>query len=324
MVFPYQTFNKYLKKRFGRAKIYKIPVDAGFTCPNIDGVKSYGGCYYCNNKAFSPHSRTELSHTLTVSHNFLYNQIQKSIDYYKKLRDAQKFILYFQAYTNTYAPLTQLKAAYDYAYQFPEIVGIAIGTRPDCVDEDILKLIDSYTDKFDVWIEYGLQTKHNKTLDMVNRKHTYEDFIRAIELTSKFPNIKITVHTIVGLPYETEDEIIDTYKSIACLPINAIKLEHLYIARGTVFEVWYKNGRINVYNNFSDYLEVLGKIITYIPSHWYIQRLLGEINTEYVVAPQWGLTKNEIHQRIVQYFMQNNIYQGKKYHPINNILSTSY
>lgn len=313
--FPYRPFNWYLKEKFNGAKVYKIPVDAGFTCPNRDGTKSYGGCYYCNNKAYSPNSRIELQNNNSTSHPrilpTLQTQIQQSINYYKKYRNAEKFILYFQAYTNTYASVSRLKEIYDYAYKFPEIAGIAIGTRPDCVDNEILKLINSYTDKLDVWIEYGLQTKHNKTLEMVNRAHTYEDFISAIELTRKHPNIKIAVHTIIGLPGESREEIIDTYKSIANFPIYAIKLEHLYIAKETVFEKWYNEGKISVYNNFTDYLKILGEVITYIPSHWYIQRLIGEINPNYVIAPQWGLSKNQIQQKIIEYLKENNIYQGK-------------
>ncbi len=354
---PYNSFKNYLRKRFGKLKVYKIPVDAGFTCPNIDGTKSYGGCYYCNNKAFSPNSRTQLLP--------LDLQIYNSIEYYKKYRKAEKFILYFQAYTNTYvrgqsselktaksqglegdnnwsmatdkkdndkeklitgqSPLAtnkipdeinfyttyKLKEIYDFAYKFDDIVGISIGTRPDCVNREILELIDSYTKKFDVWIEYGLQSVHNKTLELVNRAHTYEDFINAIELTSLFPNIKVAAHTIVGLPGESEDEILQTYKSISIYPIDAIKIEHLYIAKDTVFYNWYKSNKIKVYENFNDYLNILGKIITLVSSNWYIQRLIGEINSDYVVAPQWNLSKNQIQQKIVEYFKENNIYQGK-------------
>lgn len=278
-------------------------MDAGFTCPNIDGTKAYGGCYYCDNKAFSPNSRE--------SPKPLDEQISGAIEYYKRHRNAEKFILYFQAYTNTYAPVEKLKELYDYAYKFQEVIGISIGTRPDCVSKEILELIDSYTDKFDVWIEYGLQTIHNKTLELVNRYHTYEDFINTIDLTAQFPNIKIAVHTIVGLPGETEDEILQTYKSICIYPIDAIKVEHLYIAKDTVFYNWYKNNKMSVYENLDDYLNILGKIITYIPSHWYIQRLIGEINPDYVVAPNWFLTKSQIQQRILRYFKGNNIYQGK-------------
>ncbi len=284
-------------------------MDAGFTCPNIDGSKAYGGCYYCNNNAYSPNSRYPFL-PLEI-------QIKNTIDFYKKRKNAKKFILYFQAYTNTYAPVQKLKETYDYAYKFPEIVGIAIGTRPDCVNEQILELINTYTKDFYVCIEYGLQTIHNKTLLLINRAHTYEDFLKAIEMTQRFSAIDIVVHTIIGLPGESEEDILNTYKNIAKLPIDGIKLEHLYIAKGTVFEKWFSQNKIKVYDDFNEYKKILGKIITYIPSHWFIERLIGEINSEYVIAPRWNLTKNQILQEIVKYFKENNIFQGSN---INNTL----
>ncbi len=302
--FPYYTFRQYLKSKIGDINVQKVPLDAGFTCPNIDGSKAYGGCYYCNNKAFSPNSRYPLQS--------LSWQISRTIEYYKKRRNAQKFILYFQAHTNTYAPVYKLKEIYDYAYKFPDIVGIAIGTRPDCVDEQILELINSYTQKFYVCIEYGLQTIHNKTLKLVNRAHTYEDFLKAVYLTKKFFNIDIVAHTIIGLPGESEEDILDTYINIAKLPIDGIKFEHLYISKGTVFEKWYIQNKIKVYDDFDKYKKLLAEIIGYIPSHWFIERLIGEINNEYVIAPRWNLTKNEILYHIVKYLKENNIYQGCK------------
>ncbi|MFN7181334.1 MAG: TIGR01212 family radical SAM protein [Planctomycetota bacterium] len=310
--YPYYTFRQYLKRRLGNINLYKIPVDAGFTCPNRDGSKGWGGCYYCNNKAFSPNSATKPLPLKT--------QIKNTIDYYRKRRNAHKFILYFQAYTNTYSTIPKLKEIYDYAYLDEDIIGIAIATRPDCVDEKILTLINSYTEKFYVCVEYGLQTIHNKTLKLINRAHTYDDFLNAIDITQKFSNIDIVAHTIIGLPGESRDEILTTYKEISRLPLDGIKIEHLYIAKDTVFEKWFSEKKIKVYDDFNEYKKLLGDVIIYIPSHWFIERLIGEINSEYVVAPHWGLTKNEILHQIRQYFITNNLYQGKVY---NKSLFTS-
>jgi len=165
---PYYKFSDYLKKRFG-CRVHKITVDAGFSCPNIDGTLSNNGCIFCDNYSFSPPVRTK-NIPLT-------KQIEEGIEYGKRRYKAEKFIVYFQPYSDTYAPVDILKERYDIVKNFPDIVGISIGTRPDCIDEEKLSLIQGYTERYEVWIEYGLQSIHDRTLKLINRNHTYRDYL---------------------------------------------------------------------------------------------------------------------------------------------------
>lgn len=172
----YLNYDNYLKNRYNK-KVWKISIDAGFTCPNRDGTFGINGCIFCNNKAYTKNT--------FYSNKSIEDQIKSGIDYYKKYRKAEKFIVYFQSYTNTYAPLDILKQKYDTILSFNDIVGISIGTRPDCVNDEILDLIKSYSEKLDIWIEYGLQTIHNKTLNLIKRGHNYETFLKAIKITKR-------------------------------------------------------------------------------------------------------------------------------------------
>ncbi|MCM8804898.1 MAG: TIGR01212 family radical SAM protein, partial [Candidatus Omnitrophica bacterium] len=231
----YKKYSDYLKKKFG-CRVHKISVYAGFFCPNLDGTLSKKGCIYCNNYAFSPCLRENLE---------IEKQIEKGIEYGKKRFKAEKFIVYFQPYSNTYAPIEILKEKYGIVKKFSEVVGISIGTRPDCIDYEKLKLIESYSDKYEVWIEYGLQSVHDKTLKIINRNHTYSDFLNAYNLTRK-RNIKICVHVIIGLPGETRKDILETAKECGRLKFDGIKIHPIHILKDTELERWYKGKRFKV------------------------------------------------------------------------------
>ncbi len=172
----FYSFNRYLREKFGE-KVQRISLDAGFSCPNLDGTLSDNGCIYCNNQGFSPYSRSAKG----VS-----EQIKESIDFYRKRRKINKFIAYFQAFSNTYADLKVLSHNYDIIKEFPQIVGLFIATRPDCVDEAKIKFIAGYKKQYLVWLEYGLQTTHNHILKAINRNHSYEDFLKALKLSRKY------------------------------------------------------------------------------------------------------------------------------------------
>src|SRR3989338_3173878 len=193
----YNDYNSYLKAKFG-CKVYRIGLDAGFSCPNRDGTKGLGGCIYCNGDG----SRA----SYTNPKDPISKQLERRIKYLKEKRGAKKFIAYFQAFTNTYAPLNRLKKIYDEVLPFDGVVGISIGTRPDTIDRDILKLIASYKDRYEVWIEYGLQSIHDKTLKYINRGHLFGDFLKALSITKGF-DIPVSAHIILGLPGETKDDM---------------------------------------------------------------------------------------------------------------------
>ena len=231
----YNQFSRHLESVFC-CKVYKITLDAGFNCPNRDGTISYGGCIFCDESgSFSKCHDNLLS---------IEKQIEVGIERQRKRFKAEKFLSYFQAFTNTYATVEQLKKIYDSALSYKDIVGMSIGTRPDCVDPEKIDLISSYTDNHYVWIEYGLQSIHNKTLKAINRGHSYEDFVKAVKLTQN-RGINICAHVIIGLPGETKEDMLETAKAIAELGIDGVKI-HAYCAlKGTKLAQMYDAGEFN-------------------------------------------------------------------------------
>lgn len=297
----YKKFSIYLKKKYN-CRVHKIPVFANFTCPNLDGFLSRKGCIYCNNLAFSPFLRNP---------DILEKQIEKGIEYGKKRFKAEKFIVYFQPYSNTYAPLKVLKEKYDVIKKFPEVIGISIGTRPDCIDEEKLNLIESYSEKYEVWIEYGLQSIHDKTLKIINRNHTYFDFLKAYELTKK-KNVKICAHVIIGLPGETKQDILETAKECGKLKLDGIKIHPIHILKNTELENWYKKGRFRVMEML-EYVEILSEFISFLYPETIIQRLTADCDRDFLVAPIWLLEKQKMLKLLEEKMKEKNIFQGKNY-----------
>lgn len=297
----WNSFSEYLKKKYPFT-VKKIAIDAGFTCPNRDGVKGVGGCTYCNNKSFSPNTRGP---KLTVE-----EQIRRGIAFYRA-RGADKFIAYFQAYTNTYAPLEQLKAMYDRALQFPEIVGVSIGTRPDCISNATLDYIESLSKRLDVYLEIGLETSHDRTLQAINRCHTYAEFEDAVR-RAKGRGLELVAHTIFGLPGESRDEMMLTVERIGRLPLQQIKIHHLYIAPGTVMEEQYRRGEIRLFT-FEEWVSLAADILERLPVSMVVQRLMGELGGEYAVAPLWGKTKAQVLQAIDHELARRGTRQGSRF-----------
>ncbi len=295
----YYKFSEYLKERFG-CRVHKVSIDAGFSCPNKDGKLSKDGCIYCDNRAFSPNTRTPKTSIET--------QIESGIKIGRERYGAEKFIVYFQAYSNTYAPLDILKERYDVVRKFKDIVGISIGTRPDCVDEKILDLIDSYSKDYETWIEYGLQSIHDKTLKLINRHHTYEDFLKAVELAKK-RNIKICAHIIIGLPNETKEEMLETAKALAHLKIDGVKIHPLHIVKGTKLEELFKKGKYKPLE-LDEYVNIATEFLEYLPSTTVIQRLTADCPKEFLVAPLWILEKNKVLNLIEKKLAEKGTHQG--------------
>lgn len=296
----YFSYGEYLKKVFP-FKVYKIALDAGFTCPNRDGSVAYGGCIYCDNKSFSPNSNGE--------RKSVKEQIEEGIGFYRKNFKAEKFIVYFQAYTNTYGPVGLLRELYDEALSFREVVGLSVGTRPDCLPEDVLDLLTWYSKRTHLWVEIGLQSMHNETLFQINRGHTYEQFIDAVVRT-KQRGLRVCVHLILGLPGETHEMMMQTADTLAILNIEGLKIHHLYVAEKTLIEKMYRDGKIETLT-MDEYIALVCDFLERIPSNVTIQRVTGELKGEYLVAPKWGVSKRVVLAAIEKEFARRGSYQGK-------------
>lgn len=269
----YRTYSEYLKEVFGE-KVYKITIDAGFSCPNRDGTISFGGCAFCDESgSFSQVHDSALG---------VKEQVVTAIEYLPKRLGAKKFLAYFQAYSNTYKPVAELKKIYDAAYCDPRVVGISIGTRADCLDDEKLDLIKSYPF---AWLELGLQSIHNSTLELINRGHNYETFEK-IYLKAKQRNIKVCVHIILGLEGETREMMLESAKKLASLNVDAIKLHSLTILKGAPIEKKYNEGKISLLEE-EDYAELVCDFLELLPKETIIQRLAGSGLCDSLVAPRW-------------------------------------
>lgn len=296
----YFSYGEYLKKVFP-FKVYKIALDAGFTCPNRDGSVAYGGCIYCDNRSFSPNSKGE--------RRSVKEQIEEGIGFYRKGFKAEKFIVYFQAYTNTYGPVGLLRELYDEALSFREVVGLSVGTRPDCLPEDVLDLLTWYSKRTHLWVEIGLQSMHNETLFLINRGHTYEQFIDAV-VRIKQRGLRVCVHLILGLPGETHEMMMQTADTLATLNIDGLKIHHLYVAEKTLLGKMYRDGKIETLT-MDEYIALVCDFLERIPSNVTMQRVTGELKGEYLVAPKWGVPKRAVLAAIEKEFARRGSCQGK-------------
>jgi radical SAM protein (TIGR01212 family) len=283
--------------------VQKVTIDAGFTCPNRDGRVGWGGCIYCDARGSGAFG---IERRLSVK-----AQVEIGMRRLKERYNAPKFIAYFQAFTNTYAPVEVLKKLYDEALQFDDVIGLAIGTRPDCVPEPVLQLIESYSRRYQVWVEYGLQSIHDQTLALINRGHTYADFVDAVERT-KGRGILICAHVIIGLPDESEAEIMETAKGVASLGLDAIKIHSLYVVEGTPLAKLYRLGKFKTLD-LDEYVDVVCDFLEYLPPQMIIQRLVGEGSRDTLVAPLWTLKKDAILEALDRELERRDSYQGKRY-----------
>jgi hypothetical protein len=281
----YIRFNQYLKEKYG-GRIQKISIDAGFTCPNRDGFKGHGGCTFCNNASFSPYA---------MSKETVEDQIEKSIDFYKKrFKNIKGFIAYFQAFSNTYAPVNKLKEIYDRAMEYDEIIGMSIGTRPDVAPDEALDLIATYTAfKPEIWIEYGLQTANIKTLREINRGHGVSEFVDAVIRTKKRAGIKVCAHMIVGLPGDTFEDYVETAKLIAALGIDGIKIHPLHVVKHTVMEKQFYRGQIKTLS-LEEYADIVAYLLDILPDNIIVHRLTGEATEDELISPDWCTSKRKM------------------------------
>lgn len=297
----YNAFSDHLKQKFG-AKVYKITLDAGFSCPNRDGTISDCGCIFCDDGgSFSQAHSNRLS---------IEEQVNTGAETLASRFGAQKFMSYFQAFTNTYKPVSELETIYKASLCRPDIVGLSIGTRPDCVDDEKLKLISAFTPDYYTWIEYGLQSVHDKTLKRINRGHDYKCFLEAYEKT-KSAGVNVCLHVILNL-FETYDEMMETAQTIAKLEPEGVKIHMLCALEGTKLAKLYEAGEIDFMSQ-EEYVKTVCDFLEYLPPKTTIHRLAGNgLRTE-LVAPRWIGKKLDTLNKIDREFVSRDSRQGSKY-----------
>jgi radical SAM protein (TIGR01212 family) len=296
----YYSYNQYLRKTFG-VRVHRLSLDAGFSCPNLDGKLSSQGCAFCNNKAFSRYTENKRKP--------IKQQIAESIQFARQRYKAKKFIAYFQSFTNTYADIQTLEKKYNQIKGFADIAGIAVSTRPDCIDKKKLDLLDKFSKNYQVYIEYGLQSIHDKTLEKINRKHNFKAFKDALKLTKQYKNIHPAAHIILGLPGESKQDMLKTANTLAKMPLWGLKIHCLHVVKDTTLAKQYKKEQIQLLSK-SQYLDILIDFLKLIPKNLVILRLVSDANPNQLIAPKWLNQKSKVLQELDKKLEEQDIWQG--------------
>ncbi len=300
MTHRYSDLNTYLRSLYG-CRVQKITVDAGLSCPNRDGQISTGGCIYCNARGSGTGA---MARGLSITDQLLEGK-QALFRRYK----ARKFLAYFQSFSNTYGPLDQLKQLYDEALAVDDIVGLSIGTRPDCVSQSVLALLQDYARNHLIWLEYGLQSSHDRTLKRINRGHDFRSFEDAVHATTN-RGIKICAHVILGLPGETRKDMLQTAQAIARSGVDGVKLHVLYVVKGTRLEALYRRHEFKCLEQ-GQYVDLVCDFLEILPHHMIIQRLTGDPHPGELVAPLWTRQKSATLAKIRETLELRDSWQGK-------------
>ncbi|GAA0681411.1 MULTISPECIES: TIGR01212 family radical SAM protein [Clostridium] len=298
----YHSLNYFLREKFGE-KVFKISLDAGFSCPNRDGTISRGGCIFCSERGSGDFAGNR---NFSITHQF--NDIK---DMMMKKWKSGKYIAYFQAYTNTYAPIDVLREKYSEAIEQEGVVALAIATRPDCLSKEVLDLLEEFNQKVYVWVELGLQTSKESTAKLINRGYELPVFEKAVK-DLRERGIDVVVHTIFGLPQEKRDDMIETIRYLSSKDIQGIKIHLLHLMKDTLMVRLYENGQMNFMSQ-EDYIELISKAISLLPPEVVVHRITGDAPRDLLIEPQWSLKKWEVLNAIDKYLEDNDIYQGKEY-----------
>ena len=303
------TFGKYLKKKFNK-KIKKVPISIpGFTCPNIDGTVARGGCIFCENESFSPNFQKE-RFTLNLNSkenpllqkqlNALKTQFFNTVKLYKKIYGSEKFIVYFQSFTNTYAPFDTLKTLYETALSFPDVIGLSIGTRTDSITDETLNYLKELSRDYEIWVEYGIQSSKDETLKKINRGHDFKNVRETIKKTKDL-GLNVCGHLIFGLPGENQEDMLRSVEDSIALGIDSIKFHPLYVTDNTLLALEYKKGEFSPISE-EDYIDTLIKAIKMLPQNISIQRMTA--GTKNLLAPDWckdkSLQMSHIHKALIK------------------------
>jgi radical SAM protein (TIGR01212 family) len=295
----YRDLNTALRKHFG-CRVQKITLDAGMTCPNRDGTLAVGGCIYCSARG----SGTGLSQRYSIS-----EQLERGKARLARRYKAKKFIAYFQSFSNTYGSPQDLEALYLEALAAEDVVGLAIGTRPDCVPDNVLDMLSELNQRTYLWIEYGLQSIHDRTLEVINRRHKVAAFMDAVE-RSRQRNLQICVHVILGLPDEDKTDMLDTARALAKLDIQGVKIHLLYVIEGTALAELYLRGDYRCLSR-EEYVDIVCEFLALLPPEVVIHRLTGDPHPKELLAPEWAREKHKNLQAIRDTLDHRNIWQGK-------------
>ncbi len=300
----YHDYSSFIKKEFGK-RVQKISLDTGFTCPNRDGTKGVGGCTYCNNNTFSPYyCKPKKSIT---------QQLDEGIGFFSKKYKTQRYLAYFQAYTNTYAEINLIKELYNEAINHPKIIGLVIGTRPDCINEELIDFLSEISRKYFVSLEFGVESTLNKTLKAINRCHTYEDTKAAYKLAEN-KGLHLGAHHIIGLPNETHDEMLNHAVELSKLPIHSLKIHQLQIVKHTVMALQFQK-EPNLFRLYTveNYIDFITTFITLLRPDIIIERFISESPSHLLIAPKWGLKNFEMVAKIDKKLIEKDLWQGKHY-----------
>ncbi|MEE9175875.1 MAG: TIGR01212 family radical SAM protein [Thermodesulfobacteriota bacterium] len=298
----YNTYRPYIKEKLGY-RVNKLSVDMGFTCPNRDGNLAVGGCVYCNNDSFvPPYARARFS---------MHQQITNGMDYLRKRFKAEKFIVYFQSYTNTYDSVEKLEEMYRNALKYEDVIGIAVGTRSDCIDEEKISMFEELAKDYYVSLEFGIESIYDKTLEFMNRGHDYQSVLDAIEM-SKGRGFEIGAHIIVGMPTETKEEMLAMAGEVSSLGIDVFKVHNLHIVRNTPLARMYKKEPFSLFN-FEEYIDFIIKFLERLSPDMVIERLFTDTPHQLLIAPDWGKSHLQILQAIEAELERKDTYQGRLY-----------
>ncbi len=296
----YFAYNFFLRRKFGE-RIQKVSVDAGFTCPNVDGSVAVGGCTFCDNRSFSPSRR--------LPRQTIAGQIDEGIRRLARRYTARRFLAYFQPATNTYAPVERLERLYREALAHPAVVGLAIGTRPDCVGDDVLALLERLAGETYLALEYGLQTMHDASLVWMNRGHGHAASVDAIE-RSRGRGFEICADIMLGLPGESRDDMLATAAEVARLRLDAVKIHNLYAVRGTLLAEQVEQEQVRLLDR-DEYIAILVDFLELLPPTTVVERISGDAPPDYFVAPAWCLNKPAVRQALEAEFKRRDTWQSK-------------
>jgi radical SAM protein (TIGR01212 family) len=298
----YHSYNFMLRRRFGH-RVHKVSVDAGFTCPNVDGTVAVGGCVFCDNRSFSPSRR--------LPRQGILGQIEEGIRRIQKRFTVDHFIAYFQPATNTYAPVERLRSLFEAALSHPKIVGLAIGTRPDCVPDDILDFLSDLAGKTYLSVEYGMQSMHDRSLDWMNRGHHHAAMIDAVK-RSRGRGFEICAHLILGIPGESHGDMLASAREVARLEIDAVKIHNLYAVKNTPLAEQVACGEVTLLNR-DDYIRTLVDVLEILPPSCVVERISGEAPPDYFIGPSWCLDKPGVLKALEAEFGRRETWQGSMY-----------
>lgn len=296
----YFKYSYYLKKLYGH-RVQRVSVDAGFTCPNVDGTVAIGGCTFCDNRSFSPSRR--------LPRQKIAEQIDDGIMRLKRRYKCKHFMAYFQPATNTYAPVDVLRPIYEQAIAHPEVMALAIGTRQDCVPDDVLDLLEEFGQRIPLTVEYGLQTIHEKSLQWMNRADTHDSFVDAME-RSVDRGFEICAHIMLGLPGETHDDMMATAREVATSGLDAVKIHNLYAVEKTPLAEQVRSGEVKLME-FEDYITTLVDFMELLPSNMVIERISGDAPGDFFIGPEWCLDKQRVQKSVNEEFERRESWQGK-------------